>query len=268
MVAEIERVFKVLRHSRSVLSGVLESESGDFSHGATGGGGGSAGSTGWQPRGSAEGSAYDSRGSPDRGRRIGNGRAESEYVTRSSDHARDRVFRSSDPSLFDERSGEYSANAWRGGYEWDVSYRRRKFASSPERGEASFSGEERVSLLSLKRKRPSGNGSIEDTNVPPKRLAKAGSDTGRAASQRRGLENGRYDEREDASDAAARSLSWLRAVEANNEELDREEERLRQEETKAKGVHVARNMELMKWIVDEQSGKHNGVGDEGPPPMT
>lgn len=66
------------------------------------------------------------------------------------------------------------------------------------------------------------------------------------------------------SGAAARQAKWLRAVAENDEKLALEQERLRRESMRVKDAHLARNMELMAWMIDEQSGKHSGSGSEGP----
>lgn len=67
----------------------------------------------------------------------------------------------------------------------------------------------------------------------------------------------------DDSDAAGRRAAWLRAVEENDAILKREQERVQKERIRAKDVHLARSMELMQWMVDEQSGQH--TGSDGPP---
>lgn len=66
------------------------------------------------------------------------------------------------------------------------------------------------------------------------------------------------------SNAAARRASWLLAVQENDRFLKLAQEAM----GRAKEAHVARSSELMRWMVDEQSDKHNALGREGPPPMT
>lgn len=76
---------------------------------------------------------------------------------------------------------------------------------------------------------------------------------------------------EGASNAAVRRAKWLQAVEENDKRLKAEDERLhlereriRKERLAAKEAHVARSVELMQWMVDEQGGKHDNLGIEGP----
>lgn len=66
------------------------------------------------------------------------------------------------------------------------------------------------------------------------------------------------------SDSAARRAKWLSAVKENDEHLELELERLKLERATAKEVHTSRSIELMMWMVEEQSGKHND--EQGPPP--
>lgn len=65
--------------------------------------------------------------------------------------------------------------------------------------------------------------------------------------------------------AAARKTKWLEAVKENDESLKVALERIRKEEELVKEAHMRRTKDLMQWMVDEQSGKHDDKGSEGPP---
>lgn len=69
------------------------------------------------------------------------------------------------------------------------------------------------------------------------------------------------------SAAEVRKAKWLEAVQQNDSNLKAIEKRLREEEEKATECHSARTMELMQWMVAEQSGEHDDTGSEGPPAM-
>lgn len=71
----------------------------------------------------------------------------------------------------------------------------------------------------------------------------------------------------DESSANARRAKWLLAVEENDNCLKEEQKRLALMEDRVREQHTARSIELMKWMVNEQSGKHGALGREGPPPM-
>lgn len=71
-----------------------------------------------------------------------------------------------------------------------------------------------------------------------------------------------------SSDAETRRGKWLAAVEENDRRFEEVEERVRREIAKAEELHRARNLELFRWSVDEQRGKHVGWGSQGPPPMS
>lgn len=71
-----------------------------------------------------------------------------------------------------------------------------------------------------------------------------------------------------STDAETRRRKWLAAVEENDKRFEEVEERVRREIAKAEKLHRARNLELFRWSVDEQRGKHVGSGNQGPPSMS
>ncbi|CAN0185278.1 unnamed protein product [Pylaiella littoralis] len=90
-----------------------------------------------------------------------------------------------------------------------------------------------------------------------KRHQRAGGAAGAGGAEAEGQGSG-------GSLARVRRASWLEAVHENDNHLKQEQERLRREKARAKDAHLARSVELMKWMVDEQSGRHEGSA--GPPP--
>lgn len=71
-----------------------------------------------------------------------------------------------------------------------------------------------------------------------------------------------------SSNAETRRRKWLAAVEENDRRFKEVEEGVHREIAKAEELHRARNLELFRWSVDEQRGKHVGSGNQGPPPMS
>ena len=70
-----------------------------------------------------------------------------------------------------------------------------------------------------------------------------------------------------SSEAESRTAKWLDAVDENDKRFQLVRERIGQEMIRAEDLHCARSLELFQWSVDEQRGKHPGLGCDGLPPM-
>ena len=70
-----------------------------------------------------------------------------------------------------------------------------------------------------------------------------------------------------SSEAESRTAKWLDAVDGNDKRFQLVQERIGQETIRAEDLHRARSLELLRWSVDDQRGKHPGLGCDGLPPM-